>query len=87
MIQKNRDSGGAGPGWRPEPRWASQHDESIMVLIDEAHGPHNRRFGREPARGAANAAWVGFTGTPIMTKKRQRKTSEELFGTSSTPTA
>ncbi|WP_449060674.1 type I restriction endonuclease subunit R [Planomonospora algeriensis] len=55
-------------------------DESIVVLIDEVHRSHTSSLGANLRQALPNAARIGFTGTPIMTKKGQRKTSVELFG-------
>ncbi|MEU6582229.1 HsdR family type I site-specific deoxyribonuclease [Nocardia sp. NPDC046763] len=55
-------------------------DESIVVLIDEVHRSHASTLGANLRQALPNAARVGFTGTPIMTKKGRRKTSVELFG-------
>ncbi|MCP2318257.1 type I restriction enzyme, R subunit [Nocardia amikacinitolerans] len=55
-------------------------DDSIVVLIDEVHRSHTAALGANLRRALPNAARIGFTGTPIMTKRGQRKTSVELFG-------
>ncbi|MBF6332357.1 type I restriction endonuclease subunit R [Nocardia transvalensis] len=55
-------------------------DESIIVLIDEVHRSHTARLGANLRQALPNAARIGFTGTPIMTRKGLRKTSVELFG-------
>ncbi|MGW5218717.1 type I restriction endonuclease subunit R [Nocardia sp. NPDC004085] len=76
MVQKNQ--GGA-----PMDKYDMGEvntDESIVVLIDEVHRSHTAALGANLRRALPNAARIGFTGTPIMTKKGQRKTSVELFG-------
>ncbi|MEO3807059.1 HsdR family type I site-specific deoxyribonuclease [Nonomuraea sp. B1E8] len=55
-------------------------DESIVVLIDEVHRSHTAALGANLRQAMPNAARIGFTGTPIMKKRGQRKTSVELFG-------
>ncbi|MEU4323891.1 type I restriction endonuclease subunit R [Nonomuraea dietziae] len=55
-------------------------DDSILVLIDEVHRSHTAGLGANLREAMPNAARVGFTGTPIMTKKGLRKTSVDLFG-------
>lgn len=55
-------------------------DESIVVLIDEAHRSHTASLGANLREALPNAARIGFTGTPIMTRKGQRKTTVDLFG-------
>ena len=76
MIQKNRDG---SPADRLDIGEVNT-DESIVVLIDEAHRSHTATLGMNLRKALPNAARIGFTGTPIMTKKGQRKTSVELFG-------
>ncbi|MFJ5551504.1 type I restriction endonuclease subunit R [Streptomyces sp. NPDC093225] len=81
MIQKNQDSGAAGRGVTVRTGLGEvNRDESILVLIDEAHRSHTAALGANLSEALPNAARVGFTGTPIMTRKGQRKTSLELFG-------
>jgi type I restriction enzyme, R subunit len=76
MIQKNQNGA-------PTDRYdlgEVNTDESIVVLIDEVHRSHTAALGANLRRALPNAARIGFTGTPIMTKKGLRKTSEDLFG-------
>jgi type I restriction enzyme R subunit len=77
MIQKNRGGEGLAAGTS---LGEINTDESIVVLIDEAHRSHTAGLGANLREALPNAARIGFTGTPIMTKKGQRKTSVELFG-------
>ncbi|GGX55876.1 type I restriction enzyme [Streptomyces minutiscleroticus] len=81
MIQKNQDGGPTGQGLTVRTALSEVNpDESILVLIDEAHRSHTAALGANLREALPNAARVGFTGTPIMTRKGQRKTSIELFG-------
>ncbi|WP_214104592.1 type I restriction endonuclease subunit R [Acrocarpospora catenulata] len=76
MIQKNRD----GSLQDSLDLGEVNTDESIVVLIDEVHRSHTASLGANLREALPNAARIGFTGTPIMTKKGRRKTSVELFG-------
>ncbi|MGW4511756.1 type I restriction endonuclease subunit R [Streptomyces sp. NPDC004393] len=81
MIQKNQDSAAKGQGLTAQTALGEINaDESIVVLIDEAHRSHTASLGANLREALPNAARIGFTGTPIMTKRGQRKTSIELFG-------
>jgi type I restriction enzyme R subunit len=76
MIQKNQNGA-------PVDRYDMGEvntDESIVVLIDEAHRSHTATLGANLRQALPNAARIGFTGTPIMIRKGLRKTSVELFG-------
>ncbi|MBM7490993.1 type I restriction enzyme R subunit [Micromonospora luteifusca] len=77
MVQKNQ----AGDGITASTDLGVINaDESIVVLIDEAHRSHTASLGANLREALPNAARIGFTGTPIMTRKGQRKTSLDLFG-------
>ncbi|WP_433015886.1 type I restriction endonuclease subunit R [Kribbella sp. CA-294648] len=76
MVQKNQ----IGPGVDRYDIGEVNTDESIVVLIDEVHRSHTSALGANLRQALPNAARIGFTGTPIMTKRGQRKTSVELFG-------
>ncbi|GAA1775143.1 type I restriction endonuclease subunit R [Actinomadura chokoriensis] len=81
MIQKHGDGGGSGPGMSADTSLGEvTADDSIVVLVDEAHRSHTASLGTNLQVALPNAARIGFTGTPIMTKKGRRKTSLELFG-------
>lgn len=77
MIQKNRGAEGMAAN---AALGETNTDDSIVVLIDEAHRSHTASLGANLRQALPNAARIGFTGTPIMTKKGQRKTSLQLFG-------
>ncbi|MET8446600.1 HsdR family type I site-specific deoxyribonuclease [Streptomyces sp. NPDC005209] len=81
MIQKHQGSTAKGQGLTARTVLGEINaDESIVVLIDEAHRSHTASLGANLREALPNAARIGFTGTPIMTRKGQRKTSIELFG-------
>lgn len=46
-------------------------DENIFVLIDEAHRSHSGIANLEMNRIIPNACYIGFTGTPLMTKEKE----------------
>jgi type I restriction enzyme R subunit len=53
-------------------------DESIVVLIDEAHRSHGSRLHMNLLEALPNCARIGFTGTPIMMGKKKKTT--QVFG-------
>ena len=53
-------------------------DESIVVLIDEAHRSHDSALHANLMAALPNCARIGFTGTPILMGKRKHTT--EIFG-------
>jgi type I restriction enzyme R subunit len=52
--------------------------EEIIVLVDEAHRSHTRDLHRNLRKALPNAAIIGFTGTPILS--REKKETREVFG-------
>lgn len=46
-------------------------DENIFVLVDEAHRSHSGIANLEMNRIIPNACYIGFTGTPLMTKEKE----------------
>lgn len=52
--------------------------EEILVLVDEAHRSHTRTLHRNLRKALPNAAIIGFTGTPILS--REKKETREIFG-------
>lgn len=50
----------------------------ILVLVDEAHRSHTRSLHRNLRRALPNAAIIGFTGTPILSKEKTE--TREIFG-------
>lgn len=52
--------------------------EEILVLVDEAHRSHSRALHRNLRKALPNAAIIGFTGTPILSKEKVE--TREIFG-------
>src|SRR5262249_55325864 len=52
--------------------------EAILVLVDEAHRSHTRTLHRNLRQALPNAAIIGFTGTPILSKEKTE--TREVFG-------
>ncbi len=52
--------------------------EEILILVDEAHRSHTRSLHRNLRRALPNAAIIGFTGTPILSKEKTE--TREIFG-------
>jgi len=52
--------------------------EKILVLVDEAHRSHTRTLHRNLRKALPNAAIIGFTGTPILSKEKVE--TREIFG-------
>jgi len=90
MIQKQRNGDAAGePGLRsedlprqtarePEPLEVFNADESILVLVDEAHRSQAGDLHAALQAGVPNCARIGFTGTPILLGDKKR--THEIFG-------
>jgi type I site-specific restriction-modification system R (restriction) subunit len=53
-------------------------DESIVVLVDEAHRSHASALHGNLLKALPNCARIGFTGTPILMGARKR--THEIFG-------
>lgn len=53
-------------------------DESILVLVDEAHRSHTNTMHANLQKALPNAARIGFTGTPILMGEKKR--THEIFG-------
>ncbi|MEQ1501777.1 MAG: type I restriction endonuclease subunit R [Myxococcota bacterium] len=53
-------------------------DESILVVVDEAHRSHGSTLHANLLRALPNAARIGFTGTPII--MGAKKKTHEIFG-------
>ena len=53
-------------------------DDSILVLVDEAHRGHTNDLHAYLMAGIPNAAKIGFTGTPIIMGEKKR--THEIFG-------
>ncbi len=54
-------------------------DESILVLVDEAHRSHSNNLHATLHRAMPNSARIGFTGTPIIMGDKKR--TNDIFGT------
>ena len=94
MIQKQRGGDAAGePGLKAEdlPRHAAREpqpapyapevlndDDSILVLVDEAHRSQAGDLQAALQVGLPNCARIGFTGTPILMGDKKR--THEIFG-------
>jgi type I restriction enzyme R subunit len=52
--------------------------DQILVLVDEAHRGQSRALHRNMRKALPNAAIVGFTGTPILSKEKIE--TREIFG-------
>jgi type I restriction enzyme R subunit len=90
MIQKQRAGDAAGEqGLRPEdlPRYAVREapavqilneDDSILILVDEAHRSQAGDLQAALQVGLPNCARIGFTGTPILMGDKKR--TYEIFG-------
>lgn len=85
MIQKYRDSDGAGAA---ETRMAGDDanealgvlntDETVVILVDEAHRSQTSTLHANLMAALPNAAKIGFTGTPIMREGKKR--TDAIFG-------
>lgn len=53
-------------------------DESILVLVDEAHRSHTNMAHANLREALPNCARIGFTGTPIIMGEKQK--TYEIFG-------
>ena len=53
-------------------------DETIVILVDEAHRSQTSTLHANLMAGLPNAAKIGFTGTPIMREGKKRTTA--IFG-------
>lgn len=53
-------------------------DESIVLLIDEAHRSHTNTSHANMMKAVPNAAKIGFTGTPIIMGDKKR--THDIFG-------
>ena len=83
MIQKYRDTDSvAGPETASavgeEPLGVLNSDDTIVVLVDEAHRSQGSALHANLMAALPNAAKIGFTGTPIM--REGKKKTEEIFG-------
>ncbi|MBI3224369.1 MAG: type I restriction endonuclease subunit R [Mycolicibacterium cosmeticum] len=85
MIQKYRDAVGNGAddqGLADDDKAESlgvlNTDESIVILVDEAHRSQTSTLHANLMAALPNAAKIGFTGTPIMREGKKKTTA--IFG-------
>lgn len=79
MIQKYRDADvEADDGDDAELSGVLNTDETIVVLVDEAHRSQTSTLHANLMAALPNAAKMGFTGTPIMRADKKRTT--DIFG-------
>ena len=53
-------------------------DESILVMVDEAHRSHSSALHGNLLQALPNCARIGFTGTPIIMGAKKR--THDIFG-------
>ena len=84
MIHKYRDTdtgradGGLADDEKAESFGVLNTDESIVILVDEAHRSQTSTLHANLMAALPNAAKIGFTGTPIMREGKKR--TEAIFG-------
>lgn len=85
MIQKYRDTDGDAAGDegladedKAESLGVLNTDESIVILVDEAHRSQTSTLHANLMGALPNAAKIGFTGTPIM--REGKKKTAAIFG-------
>lgn len=61
------------PGWG-----LLNNSESVLILVDEAHRSHGSKLHLNLMESLPNAARIGFTGTPIIMREKNRTTG--IFG-------
>jgi type I restriction enzyme R subunit len=66
------------PATRPEKFEVLNEDDSILVLVDEAHRTQAGDLHANLLAGLPNCARIGFTGTPIIMGDKKR--THEIFG-------
>jgi type I restriction enzyme R subunit len=79
-IQKyvDRDLDALGPGDALGDLGVLNEDETILVMVDEAHRSHNSALHASLLQALPNCARIGFTGTPIIMGAKKR--THEIFG-------
>lgn len=84
MIHKYRDTdtthtnAGLDGDDSVEPFGVLNTDESILIMVDEAHRSQTSTLHANLMAALPNAAKIGFTGTPIMREGKKR--TESIFG-------
>jgi type I restriction enzyme R subunit len=77
LIQKYRGDEGLDAASRDEFPVLNE-DESVLVMVDEAHRSHASALHANLLKALANCARIGFTGTPIIMGAKRR--THEIFG-------
>ena len=77
LIQKYQGDEAEGTE-EPESLPTLNRDESILVLVDEAHRSHTSSLHANLMNALPNCAKIGFTGTPILMGAKKR--THEIFG-------
>lgn len=80
MIQKyvDRDLDALGPDDEVGNVGRLNDDETILVLVDEAHRSHSSALHANLLQALPNCARIGFTGTPIIMGAKKR--THDIFG-------
>jgi type I restriction enzyme, R subunit len=84
MIQKQQDVAARKSRDKDDIDWHTpslgllNNDESIVVLIDEAHRSHGSMLHEHLLESLPNCARIGFTGTPIIMGAKKKST--DIFG-------
>jgi type I restriction enzyme R subunit len=80
MLQKysGKDAGPMAVPASSEVFPVLNEDETILVLVDEAHRSHASALHANLMKALPNAARIGFTGTPIIMGAKKR--THEIFG-------
>ena len=78
MVQKYRQNDSSPATAVAEEFPVLNEDESILVLVDEAHRSHSNSLHANLLKALPNAARIGFTGTPIIMGDKKR--TYEIFG-------
>ena len=80
MIQKyrDRDLEELRPGDEVGDLGLLNDDESILVMVDEAHRSHSSALHGNLIQALPNCARIGFTGTPIIMGAKKR--THDIFG-------
>jgi len=80
MIQKHsdRDLAALTPDDEVGDLGVVNDDESILVMVDEAHRSHTNKAHAYLVQALPNCAKIGFTGTPIIMGAKKR--THEIFG-------
>jgi len=86
MIHKQRDAKKANEAEHTDaiahdraPGWGLLNEDTpILILVDEAHRSHGSKLHQNLMGSLPNAARIGFTGTPLIMRAKNRTT--DIFG-------